>query len=152
VESLKSPSFDAAAAVEKIKQLRTAADDGFRSGNTDIARASRSAAKALEDALEGHLQTIGQPDALQAFRQARQQIAKTYTVEKALNPASGSIDARKRSSLDRASTAEVVELWAPADLYDRIEAALRTKAGLAVRPTGAIVAGLGAAGDHGAKV
>jgi hypothetical protein len=63
-----------------------------------------------------------------------------------------SIDARKRSSLDRASTAEVVELWAPADLYDRIEAALRTKAGLAVRPTGAIVAGLGAAGDHGAKV
>jgi hypothetical protein len=63
-----------------------------------------------------------------------------------------SIDARKRSSLDRASTAEVVELWAPADLYDRIEAALRTKAGLVVRPTGAIVAGLGAAGDHGAKV
>ena len=63
-----------------------------------------------------------------------------------------SVDARKRSSLDRASTAEVVELWAPADLYDRIEAALRTKAGLAVRPTGAIVAGLGAAGDHGAKV
>ena len=63
-----------------------------------------------------------------------------------------SVDARKRTSLDRASTAEVVELWAPADLYDRIEAALRTKAGLAVRPTGAIVAGLGAAGDHGAKV
>ena len=63
-----------------------------------------------------------------------------------------SIDARKRSSLDRASTAEVVELWAPADLYDRIEAALRTRAGLAVRPTGAIVAGLGTAGDHGAKV
>lgn len=63
-----------------------------------------------------------------------------------------SIDAKRRSSLDRASVAEVVELWAPADLYDRIEAALRTRAGLAVRPTGAIVAGLGTAGDHGAKV
>jgi hypothetical protein len=95
VESLKSPAFDAAAAVEKIKQLRTAADDGFRAGNTDVARASKAAAKALEDALEGHLQAIGQPDMLQAFKQARQQIAKTYTVEKALNPASGSVDARK---------------------------------------------------------
>ncbi len=61
-----------------------------------------------------------------------------------------------RESVTTASPSPVSEvtrvLWAPADLYDRIEAALRTKAGLAVRPTGAIVAGLGAAGDHGAKV
>ncbi len=63
-----------------------------------------------------------------------------------------SIDARKRSSLDRASIPEIVELWAAADLYDRIEAALRAKAGLAARPTGAIIAGLGVAGDHGAKI
>jgi hypothetical protein len=95
VESLRSPSFDAGAAVEKIKQLRTAADDAFRSGNTDIARASKSAAGALEDALDGHLQALGQPQMLQAFRDSRQLIAKTYTVEKALNPASGAVDARK---------------------------------------------------------
>ena len=63
-----------------------------------------------------------------------------------------SIDERKRSSMDRASTAEVVELWAAADLYDRLEAALRRAAGLSSRPTGAIIAGLGVAGDHGAKV
>ena len=59
---------------------------------------------------------------------------------------------RGRSSLDRVSAAEIVELWGAADLYDRIEAALRTAAGLKSRPTGAIVAGLGVAGDHGAKV
>ena len=63
-----------------------------------------------------------------------------------------SIDERKRSSMDRASTTEVVELWAAADLYDRLEAALRRAAGLSSRPTGAIIAGLGVAGDHGAKV
>jgi hypothetical protein len=98
VESLKSPTFDAAAAVEKIKQLRSAADDAFRSGApgaTDLARASRKAAGALEDALEGHLQQIGQPQLLQQFREGRQLIAKTYSVEKALNPATGTIDARK---------------------------------------------------------
>jgi hypothetical protein len=57
-----------------------------------------------------------------------------------------------RSSLDRVSAAEIVELWGSADLYDRIEAALRSAAGLKSRPTGAIIAGLGVAGDHGAKV
>jgi hypothetical protein len=95
VESLRSPSFDAGSAVEKIKELRTAADDGFRTGNTDIARASKAAAKALEDAIEDHLQGIGAADLLDNFRNARQLIAKTYTVEKALNPTTGTIDAAK---------------------------------------------------------
>lgn len=95
VESLKSPSFDAGSAVAKIKELRAAADDAFRTGNTDIARASKSAAKALEDAIEDHLSQSGATGLLQQFRDARQLIAKTYSVEKALNPASGNVDARK---------------------------------------------------------
>lgn len=94
-KSLRSPSFDASAAVEKIKQLRTAADDAFRSGNTDVARASKSAAGALEDALEDHIAAIGNQELLKGFRNARQLIAKTYSVEKAMNPATGTIDARK---------------------------------------------------------
>lgn len=98
VESLRSPSFDAAAAVEKIKQLRAAADDGYRAGGpgaTDLARASKNAASALEDALEAHLQSTGQQPLLADFRDARQLIAKTYSVEKALNPTTGSVDAKK---------------------------------------------------------
>ncbi len=94
VESLRSPNFDAASAVEKIKELRTAADDAFRTGNTDIGRASRAGAAALEDVIEGHLQSIGQVPLLQQFRDARQLIAKTYSVEKAMNPTTGAIDAR----------------------------------------------------------
>ena len=50
-----------------------------------------------------------------------------------------STSGRGRSSLDRVSAAEIVELWGAADLYDRIEAALRSAAGLKSRPTGAIV-------------
>ena len=78
--------------------------------------------------------------------------APQLTLESDLSFRVRSIDERKRSSMDRASTAEVVELWAAADLYDRLEAALRRAAGLSSRPTGAIIAGLGVAGDHGAKV
>lgn len=95
VESLRTPAFASASAVEKIKQLRTLADDSFRTGNTDVGRAAKSAAAALEDTVDAHLQSLGAPELLKEFRDARQLIAKTYTVEKALNPASGSVDARK---------------------------------------------------------
>ena len=78
--------------------------------------------------------------------------APQLTLESDLSFRIRSIDERKRSSMDRASIGEVVELWAAADLYDRLEAALRRAAGLSSRPTGAIIAGLGIAGDHGAKV
>lgn len=94
VESLRSPAFASASAVEKIKQLRSAADDAFRTGNTDVGRAARAGAAALEDAVEDHLKTIGKPALLQEFRDARQLIAKTYSVEKALNPATGTVDAK----------------------------------------------------------
>jgi hypothetical protein len=63
-----------------------------------------------------------------------------------------STDAEGVASMDRVSISEVVELWGAADLYDRIEATLRAAAGLAPRPTGAIVAGLGVAGDDRASV
>ena len=78
--------------------------------------------------------------------------APQLTLESDLSFRVRSIDEKKRTSMDRASTGEVVELWAAADLYDRLEAALRRAAGLSSRPTGAIIAGLGVAGDHGAKV
>jgi hypothetical protein len=98
IQSLKSPSFDAGSAVEKIKQLRTSADDAFRSGNSDIARASKKAADAIEGALETHLSKTGQTDLLNKFRDARQLIAKTYSIEKAANTTTGTVDAKKLAS------------------------------------------------------
>lgn len=95
VDSLKSPSFDASSLVANIKQLRTQADDAFRTGNTDVARASKKAASAMEDALEEHLKLVKNTDALKNFRDARQLIAKTYSVEKAINPATGTVQASK---------------------------------------------------------
>lgn len=95
VNSLRSPSFDASSAVAKIKELRSGADDAFRTGSTDVARAMKGAATALEDVIEAHLKATGQPELLTAFRDSRRVIAKTYTIEKALNTASGSVDAKK---------------------------------------------------------
>jgi hypothetical protein len=132
VESLRSPSFDAGSAVEKIKALRTAADDAFRSGNTDIARASRAGAAALEDALEAHL--AGNPQVLKAFRDARQLIAKTYTVEKALNPTTGAIDARKLAAELKKGKPLTGDLKAAADFAAQFPKAAQTVEGMGSLP------------------
>jgi len=134
IESLKSPSFDSAAAVEKIKQLRTAADDAFRSGNTDVARASKAAAGALEDAVETHLQSIKSPKLLQDFRDARQFIAKTYTVEKALNPTTGSIDAKKLGALIKRGKPLTGELKQAGEFANRFPKAAQSIEGMGSLP------------------
>jgi hypothetical protein len=95
VNSLKSNSFDASSAVSMIKQLRTGADDAFRSGNTDVGRASKSIANLLENSVEEHLKKTGSADLLKEFRNSRQLIAKTYSIEKVLNQTTGSVDAVK---------------------------------------------------------
>ncbi len=94
VGSLRKDAFDAGSAISRIKQLRTEADMAYRAGNNDLGNATKSAATALEDAVEGHLTQLKQPDALNKFKEARQLIAKTYTVEKAMNKTTGTVDAK----------------------------------------------------------
>jgi len=95
IDALRSPQFDAASAVAKIKELRGAADSAYAQGNKDAGRALKDAATALEGAIDEHLTKIGAPaDLLSGFRDARQLIAKTYTVQKALNAETGDVSAQ----------------------------------------------------------
>lgn len=96
IDSLRTGQFDAASAVEKIKELRNSADIAYRQGDKNLGKAYKSASKAIEDAIDRHLVSIGAPsDVLQNFRQARELIAKTYTVEAALNPTTGTVNAAR---------------------------------------------------------
>lgn len=96
IESLKSAQFDASSAVAKINELRGAADAAYASGNKELGKALKSGSAALEDAIEAHLATIGAPQSmLSGFRDARQLIAKTYSVEKAMNATTGNVSAIK---------------------------------------------------------
>ncbi|MDO9313404.1 MAG: hypothetical protein Q7T97_02525 [Burkholderiaceae bacterium] len=100
IESLKTPEFDAASAVAMIKKLRGDADSAYASGSRDAGKALKDGAAALEDALDTHLLQVGAPaDLLKNFRDARQLIAKTYTVEKALNSETGDVSAQTLAKL-----------------------------------------------------
>ena len=93
-ESLKSDAFDGSAAVAKIIDLRDAANTAYASNQKLLGNANKKAANLLEDEIERHLNKTGQKELLDEFRNGRELIAKTYTIEKALNPVSGNVNAK----------------------------------------------------------
>ncbi len=97
--SLKTDQFDAGDALSTIRVLRNDADAAYRSGDGMAGKAYKSASQALEDAIDEHLVTTGAPsDLLDAYRGARQKIAQTFTVQRALNPTTGNVSAPKLAS------------------------------------------------------
>lgn len=94
VEGLRQQKFDAGDALDMVKVLRESADKAYRAGDTGLGKASKAAAGALEDQIERHLKAAGDDVAMTAFRKARQDIAKSYTVQKAINPGTGDVSAQ----------------------------------------------------------
>jgi hypothetical protein len=94
--SLKVDKIEPEHAVELMKILREKASDhlGPMASGQDkaLGRAYRKASDAVEQMVEANLAVTGRKQLLDDFRQNRQLIAKTYTVEKALNGA-GHVDA-----------------------------------------------------------
>lgn len=94
VEGLRQAKFDAGDALDMVKVLRESADKAYRAGDSGLGKANKAAAGALEDQIERHLKASGDDAAMAAFRKARQDIAKSYSVQKAVNPGSGDVSAQ----------------------------------------------------------
>lgn len=97
---VSSLSPQAAADLEALKLARNNAQAQFKfynqSGNPEVlaqAKKFSAEAEALESALEGHAAAADKQSLIPALREARKQIAKTYTVGRALNDAAGTINA-----------------------------------------------------------
>lgn len=91
-------------AVELIKSLRSEARRNLSwkaQPNADAVaygQAQLSAARALETLIERNLEKTGNAPLLSGYRQAREMIAKTHSVENALNDATGTVSARALAS------------------------------------------------------
>ena len=77
------------------KRLREKADAAYRAGEKDTGKFFKGVSDAMEGAAERHLAASGDEAATEGFRNARQLIAKTYSVENSLNPSTGNIVASK---------------------------------------------------------
>jgi hypothetical protein len=101
VKSLSQDNFSAAQAVEYSKRLRQQASANYklagRSADPEdlaLAQAQSKGADALEGMIGRHLDAQGKPDLLAAYQDARTRIAKTYSIDAALNDATGNVDAK----------------------------------------------------------
>lgn len=123
IDSLKKPQFGADSAIDAIRILRDKADDAFRTGDKGLGKAQKQAADALEGMIERHLTSSGaSPDLVRNFRDSRQLIAKTYTVEKALNQSTGNVKAgtiANELKKGRPLTGELKEVGAFAQMFPK---------------------------------
>jgi hypothetical protein len=97
VKAIDQDSVGSDSAVDAIAILRERASDAFSGGRGSLGKAYKDASRALENLIERNLSNQGGAGAaaLKAFRDARQALAKTYSVEKALNATTGNVSATK---------------------------------------------------------
>lgn len=94
INALRTNEFPASAGIAKIRELREVADAAYAAGNKALGKSYKDAASAIEDALEDQAKMLGgniSQDILKNFREARKLIAKSYSVQRALNDASGNV-------------------------------------------------------------
>jgi len=103
LNNLKVMNFTGDELVESIKRLRDSSKTNLSplasAVNKDLGKAQKFAAQQLEALAERNLTNFNQPDVMKNFKQARQDIAKSYTIEKALNAASGDVSAANLGTL-----------------------------------------------------
>jgi hypothetical protein len=98
-DGMKVQQFDAGSAVDAIRALRESADANLgplaKGSDKTLGRVQKELANVLEAQLERHATATGASDVVQALREARTLIAKSYSVEKALREGTGSVSANK---------------------------------------------------------
>lgn len=130
ITGLKSrPEFDAQPTIEAIKQFR--ADSATNKIALDpaqkaLGKAQAKIAAALEDMIERNLRASGNPQLLEGFRAARQTLAKTHQVEKALNRTTGNVDGNTLAQIMQKGKPMTGDLRTIADFAARFPKASQT--------------------------
>jgi hypothetical protein len=105
LNNLKQMNFGGDELVESIKRLRDSSQTNSsplaNARDKDLGRAQKFAANQLENLAERNLKNFNQPDVMTNFKQARQDIAKSYTIEKALNATTGNVSGADLGNLAR---------------------------------------------------
>jgi hypothetical protein len=105
LNNLKVLNFTGDELVNSIKRLRNSSQTNSSplatAKNKDLGQAQKFAAQQLEALADRNLKNFNQPDVLDNFKQARQDIAKSYTIQKALNATTGNVSGADLGNLAR---------------------------------------------------
>lgn len=96
INSLRTGSLDIGDGLKMVQILRDDAGAAYSQGDKALGKATRAAAGAIEDQVERALHSAGKngQEMLQRFRDARQLMAKSHSVEQALVQEGGKVNAR----------------------------------------------------------
>src|SRR3990167_9566962 len=83
-DNMNQPRFDADSAVDAISLLRDKASTAYRAGDKTLGGSYRALSDAFEGLIERRLEQGGAGELVQNFRDARQLIAKTYSIQRSL--------------------------------------------------------------------
>lgn len=99
VKTISKPEFNSGSAVELVKRLRSDARANMKAFDDPeklaLGRIQNKAQSALEDLMDRNLTASGNEGFLQVFRNARTMIAKSHTIEDALEESTGKVIAGK---------------------------------------------------------
>ena len=98
------------------------------------AKLAKNKANEIETKLEDYAKSLGKDELLPQLKDARQLIAKTYTIEKALNPTSGTVDAKKLASELKKGKPLTEELKTAAEFAGQFPKAAQTTEMMGGRP------------------
>ncbi len=123
---ISKPGFDSKSAVELIKRLRSSGFDNIR-GNQEpatkaLGQVQIGVQNAMEDLIDRNLAAKGMNDLVPAYQQARQLIAKSYTVQNALEDSTGKVVASKIGrdfTKGRPLTGELATIGRTAEAFPR---------------------------------
>lgn len=147
VDSARVPEFDAGSGLDAIKIQRQRADKAFRVGDTELGKSHKAVADAIESEIERSLSQAGPTRMLADFRKAREIIAKSYDVQKALK--GNDVDPRILAAQLKKGRPLSGELATVAEFGDRFKGSAQTGMKNAYAPgfldfSGGGLAGLGA--------
>lgn len=96
VKGLTEGRFTSKGLVDTVKRLRFQAKENLKFGvaspaQRELGNAQMDAAEILEDLMERELSRQGAAELVQEFKNARRLIAKSHSVENALNPSTGNV-------------------------------------------------------------
>lgn len=95
----KNGEFEASAAIHAIRSLREVAKKAFKADDIELGRATKAASEALEKQLDRAVGSSNlSQNAIANFKNARQLIAKTHTIEDAMDEV-GDVSANKLASI-----------------------------------------------------
>lgn len=91
--------LDGRRVLNDLKKLKKQAKDAYRAANSELGYVKENLAGALEDAVESSLQAQGKQDVFKRFVDARQQYAKLFAVEKAVDLTKGNVSGAKLADI-----------------------------------------------------